>query len=416
MKNKVLFLITSSFPFGHEESFLENEYPYLAKRFEQIFIITNRDCNESSKRPVTSSTKVIFLRYLPNLLNKLCSLRYLLNKHVREEINLLSRYELGITKKSILNTILTSYHTGNRLSDLIVSIIDEHNLSNNQLYAYSYWCNDMAVGLTVLKQKKPEIITICRAHGFDVYFERNTINYLPFRKFIYSTLDRVFFISKNGLKYASQKTGHFKSLNLSYLGTPVPSSKVKQKEKAPFLIISCSRCVEVKRLDLIILSLSLIKKENNIKWIHVGAGPLLPSLKKLAAERLSNNVQYNFIGNLPNNSLLDYYLRISPNLFINTSKSEGLPVTMMEAMSVGIPVLGLDVGGVSEILNDNYNGFLLSSDVSANEIATSIEAYINTPFHKKLAMAENAKKTWEAKFNAPQNFDFFINSFIQTSS
>ena len=47
------------------------------------------------------------------------------------------------------------------------------------------------------------------------------------------------------------------------------------------------------------------------------------------------------------------------DLLMNVSYFEGIPVSMMEALSVGIPLLGPDVGGVSEIIKNGYNGFLV---------------------------------------------------------
>ena len=57
--------------------------------------------------------------------------------------------------------------------------------------------------------------------------------------------------------------------------------------------------------------------------------------------------------------------------FINLSDSEGIPVSIMEAMSVGIPIIARDVGGNREIVTNN-NGCLLEGD----EINLTIYEYI----------------------------------------
>jgi len=48
---------------------------------------------------------------------------------------------------------------------------------------------------------------------------------------------------------------------------------------------------------------------------------------------------------LPHNDVLNYYASNPVDVFINTSSSEGLPVSIMEAMSFGIPVIATNVGG-----------------------------------------------------------------------
>ena len=60
--------------------------------------------------------------------------------------------------------------------------------------------------------------------------------------------------------------------------------------------------------------------------------------------------------------------------FINVSSSEGIPVSIMEVMSFGIPVIGTNVGGVSELVNQE-NGHLLSANPAAQEIVSVIEKF-----------------------------------------
>ena len=61
-------------------------------------------------------------------------------------------------------------------------------------------------------------------------------------------------------------------------------------------------------------------------------------------------------------------------MFINVSSTEGIPVSIMEAMSFGIPVIATAVGGTPEIVN-NENGYLLSKDPSAKELAEVIQNF-----------------------------------------
>ena len=55
-------------------------------------------------------------------------------------------------------------------------------------------------------------------------------------------------------------------------------------------------------------------------------------------EKLHGNIKVDLMGNLPHEKVMSFYKDYAVNLFVNVSKSEGLPVSIMEAVSFGIPV------------------------------------------------------------------------------
>jgi glycosyltransferase involved in cell wall biosynthesis len=81
---------------------------------------------------------------------------------------------------------------------------------------------------------------------------------------------------------------------------------------------------------------------------------------------------------------------------------------MMEAMSFGIPVIGTNVGGVSEIIEHETNGFLLSPTPSKEEVAAAIERFCSLTHDEVQTMRNNAYNTWDTKFNAQKNYKEFI--------
>ena len=71
-------------------------------------------------------------------------------------------------------------------------------------------------------------------------------------------------------------------------------------------------------------------------------------------------------------AVISFYQDNRIDLFVSLSESEGLPVSMMEAMNHGIPVVSKDVGGVREIVIDGETGFIVPKESSLEEIAKSI--------------------------------------------
>jgi colanic acid/amylovoran biosynthesis glycosyltransferase len=87
-----------------------------------------------------------------------------------------------------------------------------------------------------------------------------------------------------------------------------------------------------------------------------------------AAARLPDRVSWRLAGHVDHSQLLECYRENRVDLFVSLSTSEGLPVSMMEAISFGIPVLATDAGGVPEIVNA-HTGRLVSVHDPPDRIA-----------------------------------------------
>lgn len=97
--------------------------------------------------------------------------------------------------------------------------------------------------------------------------------------------------------------------------------------------------------------------DNNSVLYFIGGGDLEERLRKRISElNLDNNVK--MLGILPQDEICDW-LRIS-DVFVFPSKGEGLSISVAEAISCGVPVIGFDVIGVRELVKDGFNGYLLN--------------------------------------------------------
>jgi glycosyltransferase involved in cell wall biosynthesis len=94
-----------------------------------------------------------------------------------------------------------------------------------------------------------------------------------------------------------------------------------------------------------------------------------------------------FLGNMPD--VRGYYYFC--DLFILTSNYEGLPMTIIEAMSCGKPIVASNVGGISEVVENGKNGFILDND------EYKFKSCIESVFASEIAyknMSENSKKIY----------------------
>ena len=85
-------------------------------------------------------------------------------------------------------------------------------------------------------------------------------------------------------------------------------------------------------------------------------------------------------------------------MFLNASVSEGTPVSVMEAISCGIPVIATAVGGNPEIVSE-VNGLVVSPDPTPGEIAAAMIGLIDAP-EAAAAKRQGSRRVWESRYNA----------------
>jgi colanic acid/amylovoran biosynthesis glycosyltransferase len=408
---KILILISGQFPFGTREAFLENEVPFLYSRFDKIYIVSN-EVPSGKARPTPDHVQVTHVAYKSSPFFSALSLLYVFHPVILKELFfIINNYSIYSYPK-LFSVLFASLGRSLKIKSFIArNFMDSLSLKSNSVLIYSYWLNDAALSVAWLKREWPGIKAIARAHRWDIYFETHTPAYLPLRTFIIKSLDRCYCISEHGLNYLNALTrGKFAShLKLSLLGTSNNSLTLCGYNTNKLVLVSCAYIIQTKRVHLIIEALSLID-DIQIEWTHFGHGALMEKTEKLAQETLvAANIKYEFKGDTPNDDILKFYADNKVDLFISSSGSEGLPVSMMEAMSYGIPVIGTDVGGVAEIVEDGYNGFLLTGNPVANDIAQVIENFWKLSENQKQLFRTNAFNTWRTKYNAVKNYTEFAN-------
>lgn len=121
-------------------------------------------------------------------------------------------------------------------------------------------------------------------------------------------------------------------------------------------------------------------------------------------------ITYKFLGNVPNNQIIDFYKQNNIDCFITTSESEGLPVSIMEAESSGIPIIATDVGGISEMIANN--GILLPANPTREDVAEAIIKIMQSSSHDKRNMSNSSRLIWEKYFDAEKNAKKFIELLV----
>jgi glycosyltransferase involved in cell wall biosynthesis len=123
-----------------------------------------------------------------------------------------------------------------------------------------------------------------------------------------------------------------------------------------------ARLVEKKGLEYLIKACKKLKDQHhNFKVEIVGDGPLSEPLKALTHELGLQN-QITFLGQMPNKQVSDWLKTLNafvlPAVKDSNGDMDGIPVSLMEAMASGIPVISTDLSGIKELVIDKQTGLL----------------------------------------------------------
>ena len=167
-----------------------------------------------------------------------------------------------------------------------------------------------------------------------------------------------------------------------------------------FIFGSVGRLSNMKNHSLLIKSFEKVFTKNpkiNMHLVIIGEGPLKKHLKNLVEQlRINDNVHFwGFKKDL-------HKLYSCFDVFCLSSIGESLPISLLEAMSCGIPAIAMDVGDIAEVLSGNMLGWLITKN-SVEEFAQamhdSIHNKIKYDFLKKNVRSKiiseyNSKKTY----------------------
>lgn len=408
MNEKILVIVNASYPFDNGESFMENEIPFI-KQFDKVIICPCSVVDFNQKRKINNSLVTVYPLSNPGRLIKLFKyIKSIFYKITIDEILLLKKNKkLNMyTLKELLSFVSVGQTSYKKIKKYLLK--NGINKTDNIIF-YSYWMSFHAYTGLLLKNSFLNSKAVTRCHGFDLYEYRNKNSYIPLRKLILNNQNIVFSISSDGKNYLETEYPNIqKNIEISRLGTLDRGIRKAAEMRNPFKIVSCSNVVSVKRVDKIVDALSKIKNIK-IEWTHFGNGILFENVKKYAEKCLDENIKFNLNGALSNQELQQQYAKTDFDVFINVSESEGIPVSIMEAISFGIPVIATDVGGVNEIVYNDQNGILLDKDFSDNQLIEAINKFAFMPNDEYLKYRDNARNIWEKNYDAEKNYAEFLN-------
>ncbi|MFH2030674.1 MAG: glycosyltransferase family 4 protein [Bacteroidota bacterium] len=171
-----------------------------------------------------------------------------------------------------------------------------------------------------------------------------------------------------------------------------------------FIIISVTALRDIKGVQYLIEACNILKSQiHNFQCIIIGSGKDYESLKELIFNNgLGRKVH--LLGAVAPENIRNYLLKAS--VFVLPSLSEGIPIAVMEAMAMELPVIASDITGLPEIIENGKNGFLFPPFNIKALSDKIIELYQNPELTKEFG--KKARNTIIEKFNLTKNVSHFI--------
>lgn len=173
------------------------------------------------------------------------------------------------------------------------------------------------------------------------------------------------------------------------------NSNIVREYSLPLKLVSVARFSHPKNNMELIKAVEQINKlySDNLQLNMVGDGPLLSEAQAYVSSHKLENDMY-FLGSRTD---VDDILNQN-DIFCLISNYEGLPISIIEAMRAGMPIIASDVGGVNELVKDGVNGFLIPRG-NISELVEKLKYILD---HKELIkfMGETSRKIYEEEYTA----------------
>lgn len=252
-------------------------------------------------------------------------------------------------------------------------------------------------------KRKLGIPMVCSFYGYDVFKLPKQKKFRKAYKRLFQNADMILALGPHMKNELISLGCPENKVAIQHLGIDTKKIKFKPRKldpNSPIKILLASSFVEKKGIDVAIKALGILKKDFPFNVEIIGDGFLKESIIKLIKE---NNLENNIVlyGYKPYDFFIDKTYEC--DIFVQASKTatdndkEGTPMSIVDAMASGMPVVSTLHSDIPEIVIDGYNGYLAEEN-SVDDLVNCLKHIFNTDKFEKLSI--NARKHIEEQFDA----------------
>lgn len=391
MRASKILIVTQSYPFGDYSDFLEDEIWELVDQFDEIIVAPTFPRGPRQMIPDNVTVDLTLSRRQTRRRRAIGAATALgcrlLISDVRRRPDCLLRPSLFARAVLGAGAAASASRWARRREQ-----------RNSVGIAYTYWLSPIAVGL---RHAWPGVELVSRAHRGDLFVEFNDNSYLPLHEQSIRACDVVASVSDHGADYLRKRYPSVSDrIAVKRLGTKrAPSARTSDDDVVR--IVSCSSLTDAKQPALLVCSILELARRRNVRWDHFGDGPLRSVLLDHLGDEPNEGLDTVLHGQVTNAAVFEHYDSHAVDLFLNCSISEGVPVSIMEAISAGIPIVATNVGGTPEIVQP-VCGTLIDPASSPAQVADAMQELLADP-----GSAEDRVEFWSEHYNAAKNYRGF---------
>lgn len=365
-----LLLLTQTYPFGRGESFVESELELL--RMDWSVTVVPAYGIEGVARSLPGGVELDLSLARGSLVAE--AIRFLAGSAARAA----SVSELRRHGSRLLHPRRAAYAVyyllrGGRAARWLRRRLDAEPAS-----VLCYWSNAEAFGAALATRSRREIRFACRAHRGDLYENLAPAGYLPFRDEIVERAQVVLAVSDDGARHLARRhPEHADKVVTSRLSLRDGPYPMTERTDDAIVVASCSTDAPVKRLPMLastVARLAALRADRRILWLHAGLDTA--RIASMTPGRTPANLSIEGTGWLAPDRVRETWRSRRPDVFVNLSSSEGVPVSIMEALSMGVPTVATAAGGTAELVDEGV-GALLPVDLEVGDAARALSDVVD---------------------------------------
>jgi glycosyltransferase involved in cell wall biosynthesis len=248
--------------------------------------------------------------------------------------------------------------------------------------------------LAYLASRRGKTISLVSTqHGMPEYLGRRVdIKYSVLHRFNFFLLSRYFqgtvAVSNEVRKTLTERHGFDEGRTfVIYNGTEPCDGALPARSGGRFTIGSSGRFFPVKDFPLMVeIAREIAKYEAGIRFELAGTGP---EKERIAEMVRLHGLDRTFLLRGFLSEVSGFYRGL--DLYLNTSRHEGIPMSVLEAMAHGLPVVAPDVGGLKEILDDGVHGFLVKGRDPRSFAERCMLLYRDDALRQRMGLAAKAR-------------------------
>ncbi len=194
----------------------------------------------------------------------------------------------------------------------------------------------------------------------------------------------------------ARKAFNYHGAKLLTIHNGIKDTEYIKKQYGSHGVVMVSRfAVPKDQLTLVKAVKNLCNRKIAVRCVLIGDGPNLEMVKKYVKANVLDSA-VTFAGVRTDIE----ELLIQSDIFCLISNYEGLPISIIEAMRAGLPIIASDVGGVHELVENDYNGYLVEKS-NPEDLENKLLLLLNNS-HKIREMGLNSRKKYKQEFSSGQ--------------